>query len=229
MLMGCMRRRWGLAGAVALVAAGLSCGAPTSNADLIPAGPPDVLQVFVTQRLADPSGSVPTYSQSLDLDYGTNPHVNDGAAGTVATAVVSPAKNFAGLGGQQIRVIFDELLEGTTVEEFGCACGDNWPHGNKHSLDPFDCGICGDDTGTPQAESAHTVTEPNGVGHITGPADRGLVPGARKLSPNGYAITCRPVAGFAGATQYRLTGGKQTADQFGGTLPADVTYSFRTN
>jgi hypothetical protein len=40
---------------------------------------------------------------------------------------------------QQLRIIFDELLNGETVEQFVCACADDCPNMIEASLDPTAC------------------------------------------------------------------------------------------
>jgi hypothetical protein len=125
----------------------IGCGTDESKTELRTEGPPDVLQVFVTER--DPG----TGATSLGMYVNTNNFgdlwvIDDDGNGVpdlvedngddlaVDNAVVD--------GSQTMRIIFDELLDGATVERFFCACS-NCPNGIASSLDPT---MCDDDPDT---------------------------------------------------------------------------------
>lgn len=134
-----------LASAVTLTVMG--CGKEDSASDLRPEGPPEILQVFVidgdgtsklaygdhpdiTGRAEDPPDLVPSHADQ---------------AGPVENAVVS---------GNRIRIVLDELLRASTVEQFVCACAAGGCTTIGHTfdgteVDPEACTSCADDPATP--------------------------------------------------------------------------------
>src|SRR5262245_26946732 len=103
-----------------LAAGVIGCSAPASNTDLRPEGPPEILQVFATERAGTDA--------SLGLFFSGNKEYNadadkngcgdeydeqgDDCKVDNATADLS----------QKFRIVFDELLNGASVEQFVCAC-----------------------------------------------------------------------------------------------------------
>src|SRR5262245_50275737 len=111
------------------LAAGLiGCSAPASNTDLRPEGAPEVLQVFVTERVEGGTALGLYYSGNAEYNVdetggGANGDMPNQCGDTydelgddcVVTDAVADAS-------QKARIIFDELLQGSSVEEFVCAC-----------------------------------------------------------------------------------------------------------
>jgi hypothetical protein len=101
--------------------------------------PPTVLQVFVSNGQPDDDGSC------LALAYGAHPAVAGGApaVGERAAAVPRVMPRF--------RIVVDELLDGTTLEEFACAGGG--------FTTEVPCAACADDRATPEDESGRCRDE----------------------------------------------------------------------
>jgi hypothetical protein len=137
-----LRRLWATGAlALALGVGGSGCGdPPDSITSLRPEGDPEVMQVFLNVRDAD--GAV-----QMALAAGEHPDWD----GLVAEPMVTNAL----LNDEQlIRVVVDELLDGSTLENFACAC--NHPatatapagvceSGPLYSADPS---LCGNDSTT---------------------------------------------------------------------------------
>jgi len=162
---------------MALTTAGVGGGCITAKDPTLlnPAGPPDLKQVLVTERLSDGT------TTDLQITYGTHPDLLDGATNKVMTGVVTK-------GAQQMHIVFDELLDGKTVEEFQCACTSNCPADHDWSIDPFDCSICGDDTGTPVNEAGHCL---DAIGNVSD----GL-PDVSELQPGRVHLNCQSPTAF---------------------------------
>jgi hypothetical protein len=96
-------------GALWLVAAGLAvaCSQPTGATDLHPGGPPMVEQV----RLEETYAIGATTGQRVVFGFGTHPGATPDDAHPVATATAA---------GNRIRIIVDELLRGSDLEEIAC-------------------------------------------------------------------------------------------------------------
>lgn len=136
-----MSRIVSLIGAVSLAMVG--CDREESMTLLHPDGPPEVSQVFVTELVDDGEGGL---AAVLNLAFGEHPDAcpvegdppfgcSDVGDGTVGQAALDT---------QKIRIVFDELLDGETIEQFQCACvaggGDEpCPAGPTASLDPSAC------------------------------------------------------------------------------------------
>jgi hypothetical protein len=155
----------------------LGCGAPPSKTLLNPAGPPVVLQVFMTER--DASGDA-----TLMLGYGTHP---DRAAdvpdddGKIETGVVY---------GERINVVVDELLEGSSVEQFACACSATSCGAGPAAA--ADASACPDDPGTSVDEKGRWLdTNLDGL-----PDDPQLIPGTATITCGGVVWTSGPDDGF---------------------------------
>src|SRR6185436_15730292 len=102
----------------------------TSGTDLHPEGQPEVLQVFVTERTATAKALGLAYNGNEDYAVdddgnGCGDIFDDNSDDCKVTEAVAD-------GSQKIRIIFDELLEGATVEDFVCACA-------GASVKPEDC------------------------------------------------------------------------------------------
>src|SRR5262245_58600405 len=112
--------------AASIVAFG-ACGAPPSRSDLQPEGPPEVLQVFTLER-------DPALGARLMLAYGSHPdwtEFNEGDDG-VSTAAVA--------GGARVNLVVDELLRGTMIEWFVCACAPGCPGTVQAAAEQSGCG-----------------------------------------------------------------------------------------
>ena len=96
-------------GALWLVAAGLAvaCSEPIRAFDLHPAGPPMVEQV----RLAETYAIGASTGQRVVFGFGTHPAATSDDAHPVTTATAA---------GNRLRIIVDELLRGSDLEEIAC-------------------------------------------------------------------------------------------------------------
>jgi hypothetical protein len=90
-----------------------ACSDVTGATDLMPEGPPRVLQVFMTERIFDPANN--TTRTEAALAFGAHPDFNPADDGQVLNAVVAPD--------QGIRVVMAELLIGNYLEEVRCRDG----------------------------------------------------------------------------------------------------------
>jgi Bacterial Ig-like domain len=244
-----------------LAAGSFGCSAPASHTDLRPEGPPDVLQVFVTERSEGATG--------LGLYYNANEEyavdVTDGQGGaangcgdvfdeqgddcTVATAAANAD--------QKVRIIFDELLKGSSVEEFMCACnsGDkaNCPNMVLSSTDPADCANNPDTTADEQgrwlddnndgmpdkARLVDKLVTFNCDGtdiYTTGPGDgfynpsgNQLIPVATQLAGLGPALVIINNGGLKTSADCSIKFGSAIIDKQGETVPAlPATATFHT-
>lgn len=179
-----------------MVALGLTgatgCTVEESKTNLRPEGPPEVLQVMVIEDVDDGMGTI---TPTLNLAYGKHidacdqlarpdgsdpadigPFCYDVGDGTVATAT---------LAGQKIRIVFDELLRGTSVEHFSCACSAGTgtdpcgPGGVTAAANPEDC----PGGSVPDAAGKWLDVEANGV-----PDNALLLPDVVTLSCGGMDI-----------------------------------------
>jgi hypothetical protein len=128
----------------------LGCSAPASNTDLRPEGAPEILQVFATERV-DGAAQLGLY-YSGNAEYNANDVKGGGTADAptgdgcgddyedngdncqVETAAADTSQTF--------RIIFDELLNGSSVEAFVCACNGEMamcPNMVTASIDPSQC------------------------------------------------------------------------------------------
>jgi hypothetical protein len=176
----------------------MGCDGPTSGSALKPEGAPEVLQVFV----ADETGHLDTYIQNNpgldDTDGNGCPDVFEEAAVDCAVSDALP------LGGR-VRVIVDELLDGSTVEAFVCACytdTENDPTGTPDD----DCGagprvsITGND--------CPNNTEADSPGDDSGrwlDANADGVPDLAEMLPNVISVVCN--SGDNGADEVKATTG----------------------
>jgi len=97
-----------------LGAALAGCGASDSATDLNPEGPPQVMQVFMQERITE--GTV--MRSVLALAFGSHEQFtidNPGDDGSVETAVVEAS--------QRLRIVLDELLIGNYLEQIACRDG----------------------------------------------------------------------------------------------------------
>jgi len=94
--------------AVALAA----CSDKSTSTELHPEGPPMIRQVFALELVTDGTIS----RQATQLAFGSHPDISaEDDDGQVTNAIA--------LGGQRIRIVFDELLRGNAIEEIACADG----------------------------------------------------------------------------------------------------------
>jgi hypothetical protein len=206
----------------------LGCSAPTSKTALQPDGPPNIFQIFVTER--DPA----TGDTSLGLYLNANPEFDvdadmngkpdlleqNGDDGVVTNAVVD--------GTQTVRIVFDELLDGSTLEEFFCACSaaaTGCPTGTPDAtLDPS---MCADNPDSAANELGEWL-DANGDG----------LPDKARLLPGLVTVTCDGTAIFTNATGdagfYNPSGNQDIPVAtgllgLGPALVATVTTGLKTN
>ena len=205
-------RRLGLV--LALVA---GCAADEPKGQLIPGGPPSVLQVFMNEmgvadlQLAYGCGDTLANPEFFDPDDPSKPLPLPACAGADIGACASPegrprtvcqerhqiapeddgkvdnAVAYPGMGGgQKIRIVMDELLKASTIEQFVCACAmDDMGAINKAGCpDPAiwaskDRSLCDDNAATDAVETSRF-------------ADRNLdgVPDDAVLLPGIVTIAC---------------------------------------
>lgn len=128
-------RRWAASAALALAALP-GCDAPASMTALKPEGAPEVLQVFMDSRVEDGTAAI-------SLAYGTHP---DWPENDPAFPTGPDLPNVIVNNEQTIRIVVDELLQGSTLEIFACACSVGaCASGDDYTDDPA---LCGDDTET---------------------------------------------------------------------------------
>lgn len=169
-MMGCLPGRRTLWAALALATlAGAGCVKDESLFLLNPEGPPEVVAVFVDveeepdyDNDGEPGPTVGVYADLYAghaLAFGAHPDINNGNPVTPPIAEVTLDS--------PIRVIFDELLDGQTMEQFKCACWDpddsgslaavdNCPAGGQlysDSPDVNSCTGCPDSMDTPEDET----------------------------------------------------------------------------
>jgi hypothetical protein len=115
--------------ALALGIFAVGCSSDDSMTTLRPDGPPEVLQVFLMEDVDDGMGNI---SPQMNLAFGLHQDTCSPDAGgrlpeenpfcyEVGDGTVQAASRDA----QRIRIVFDELLQGSTVEDFSCACVDS--------------------------------------------------------------------------------------------------------
>ena len=172
--------------ALGLATMGLGgCASESSNTDLHPEGPPEVLQTVVFQRDAADE-AIPV------LAFGTHPDFPE-MLGNVSDAVAFSFYDAANdvVVGQQVRLVFDELLKGSAVESFKCACTEVppgspagtqpvCPNGSDVSNDPFNCSSCDDNPQTTQVNETGKCLDLNGD----------HTPDDAVLNPDLVTITC---------------------------------------
>lgn len=88
-----------------------ACGTPDSLTELNPEGPPMVRQVFVSERFVVDGGS-----DSIRVGLAFGSHSSPELAEDDGEVVAAVARG----GGQQIRIILDELVGGYALEEVAC-------------------------------------------------------------------------------------------------------------
>jgi len=172
------------------LAAGLiGCSAPASNTDLRPEGPPEVLQVFATERAASGNATLGLY-YSANKDY-DKVDANKNGCGDEYEAndddcVVDHA--VADLS-QEFRIVFDELLNGASVEQFVCACAGggemvaNCPNMMTATLDPAQCQ---DNPNTADLNESGRWLDDNNDG----------MPDDAKLLPGLVTVTCENMPAY---------------------------------
>jgi hypothetical protein len=166
------------------VASASSCVDLTSKSSLNPDGPPVILQVFVR----DPADSDDPIAGEYALVYGIHedalrcsfdqtcacPFANPDCifkdticdrnpnSDTFDHCVTSsgrlPAQRTASAFAS-IRIVSDELLSGTTLEQFACACQGTGrcPAGGEWAIDPENCRACGEDPDSPVEEGGRCL------------------------------------------------------------------------
>src|SRR5690242_8708502 len=103
-------QRWAastiLAGLAALGVMG--CEVPETATGLVPEGPPKLRQVFMQELYDDTVGGVTTVRVRPILAFGKHDAIPDVRTHATTTAAVNT---------QTIRVVFDEILRGNSLEE----------------------------------------------------------------------------------------------------------------
>jgi hypothetical protein len=171
---------WRVVAAIALAGCGEN---PTGPNEDFNAGPPEILQLFVLDQQGDlrlAAGNhcqitgVPAVASETCQDDGTP--FGD-AAGPVTDAMA---------GGNRIRIVFDEPLAGSTVEQFQCACWGNGCTTRGHifvagtTVDPTRCLSCADDVTTVEVDETGLCADLNFDG----------VPDTSFLQPDLVTIDC---------------------------------------
>lgn len=103
-------RKLGIGVVIAVAFAG--CSDKETSTELHPEGPPMIRQVFALELVTEGNIS----RQATQLAFGTHPDIDE-------TEDDGQVTNAIALGGQRIRVVFDELLRGNAIEEIACADG----------------------------------------------------------------------------------------------------------
>lgn len=229
MRIGSLLGRRGLSALVLLLTAGTGCAVPDSRTELWPEGPPEILQVFVTVRDAA-SGLgvlVPTFGRHMDFDPATDPldcdepHPQRGCLDMAAmqtNAVADPS--------QRIRIVFDEVLDGATLEEFVCACAggtgtDPCAGGPRSALDPS---ACGDNPNTPSNEEGRWLD----TDHDGNPDDAVLLANRVSLDCDGWVWQNGPEDGFWNPSGNQLVPVATGLEGLGPALVVTVATGLRT-
>jgi hypothetical protein len=233
------------------------CSTPASNTELKPEGPPAVLQVFVTERAEDATALGLFYSgneeyNAVDADgSGCSDVYEEYGDDCAVTAAVAD-------GTQKVRIVFDELLDGSKVEEFVCACqteaSQNCPNMLTSALDPSQCG---DNPDTSADESARFLDANNDgmpdkarliAGLVTftcdgmpvytsgqddgfyNPSGNQLIPVATELGGLGPALVVTAAGGLKTGASCSITiNAEQVKDKQGEGVPAiPATATFKT-
>lgn len=87
-----------------------ACSVPESTSDLVPEGPPYVRQFFVQELDA---------GRHATLAFGWHPDVPNGREGENGLDRTHPVDS-AAVSGQEMRIVFDELMLGSNLEEIEC-------------------------------------------------------------------------------------------------------------
>jgi hypothetical protein len=174
-----------LAGAVALA----SCGDDRSRTELNPAGPPMVRQVFMTERVTVMNGDGSTTTRrEIQLAFGDHPDIS---TETDDRRVIN-----ALAAGQRIRVVVDELLDGSTLESVVCADQtlDDIPSGST----PDDLAACSPTLNVDTSKCKAVCTQPDGAGLPIGILDDNAdgAPDRLQFKPDVVSMVCggTPVA-----------------------------------
>jgi hypothetical protein len=111
---------WWPVGLSAVAALGLvGCDDLVRNTPLKPDGPPEVLQVFVRERVTvEKEGGTTELVLEPRLAYGDHPDIGDDDDRDATAAVAGTD--------QKIRIVVDELMRGNSLEEIECADGMTW-------------------------------------------------------------------------------------------------------
>ena len=230
----------------------LGCSAPASNTDLRPEGAPEILQVFATERVDGAAQLGLYYSgnadyNAIDVKGGATAGTGDGCGDDyndngddckVETAVADTTQKF--------RIIFDELLNGSSVEAFVCACNGDMamcPNMVTASIDPSQCQ---DNPNTSSNEAGrwldvnndgmpdkarlikgiisfdcggplYTSTEADG---FYNPSGNQLIPVAQGLAGLGPALVITASQGLKTDSDCFITVGSAVKDKQGNDVPA---------
>lgn len=196
-----LRARHSLLVGLVAVAGASGCVDKKSKSDLDPDGPPKILQVFVRDfnNTDDPVGGEyalaygihpDVYKCSFDNTCATMGFTCDTTASspTVGHCLDSSGKQAAVTSAAaiaSIRIVSKELLRGTTLEQFACACHGGCPSGMEWAIDPENCSVCGEDSSTPITEAGKCLDVNNDH-----------VPDISTLQAGVATITCGSLATF---------------------------------
>ena len=230
----------------------LGCSAPASNTDLRPEGAPEILQVFATERVDGAAQLGLYYSGNAeynanDVKGGASAGMGDGCSDDyeangddckVETAVADTTQKF--------RIIFDELLNGSSVEAFVCACNGDMamcPNMVTASIDPSQCQdnpntstneagrwLDANNDGMPDKSQLikgivsydcggplYSSTEADG---FYNPSGNQLIPVAQKLAGLGPALVVVASQGLKTDSDCSITVGSMVVDKQGTAVPA---------
>jgi hypothetical protein len=93
-----------------------ACTNLDSNTELVPEGPPKILQVIMDENIVIDLGGSSVVREKKQLAFGYHPDIEDEDETAGVNAAVAR-------GDQKIRVVVDELLIGNFLEEIACANG----------------------------------------------------------------------------------------------------------
>lgn len=132
----------GAIGVCMLTAGG--CDDPRSQTLLWPEGSPEIAQVFVVERVVETTGATRNRPQ---MAFGDHPEIDEESDDRQVVNAVAK-------GGQKVRIILDELVQGHTLEQVACADGtfSDIPAGT----DPDDIADC---TGADRSDCTAVCTQ----------------------------------------------------------------------
>ncbi len=216
-----------LAAAVCII----GCDDPRVFTNLQPEGPPKVLQVLVKERVINANGSA---SVSTQLAFGDHPDISTTLDDRTVTNALATGTDLG------IRIVFDELLLGGTVEEMACADG-SWssiPAGTTPddvancatTVDPLltNCtAVCLDPSGSPIGildDDGFVQGEPDGAADSLR-----LIPGVARILCDGTEIPLNAANSFYQPSGNQLIpGGPIGLNGLGPALILEPDTGFRT-
>jgi hypothetical protein len=169
--------RAGVAAIAGALVATTACNDVVRNTELEPEGPPEILQVFVRERVENPDdGSI---GPGLRLAFGDHPDAGEEDDRQVTAAIAGTD--------QRIRIVVDELLLGNSLEEVQCVNPGTWSR-VPVGTDPDDIKRC---IGTDLSRCEAVCKDQGGVLDANGDLsldDTRLIDGVVTLSCGGVAV-----------------------------------------